>query len=139
VDRTGAVTALTQAEHLSGQSRAAGRWYARYLVLFGLAGIALALGVGRFGGWPGTLIVTGLYLGFVAVLTVWGLSRPAVMAGMGRLHGLTIGGSMALWGMTVGLGTTVFRDQLGWWLVGGLAMAVPAFIGAGIAFHRTRA
>jgi hypothetical protein len=138
MDRTEAVTALAQAEHLSGRSRAAGRWYARYLVLFGLAGIALAVGVGRFNGWPGTLIVTGLYLGFVAVITVWAVTRPAVMAGMGRLHGMAVGGSMALWGMTVGLGTTLFRDQPGWWLAGGLAMAVPAFIGAAIAFRRTR-
>ncbi len=139
MERTEAVTALTQAEHLSSRSRAAGRWYARYLVLFGLAGIALALGIGRFGGWPGTLIVTGLYLGFVGVLTGWALTRPAVMAGMGRLHGLTVGGSMALWGLTVALGTTFFRGQLGWWLAGGLAMAVPAFVGAAVAFRRTRA
>ena len=139
MERTEAVTALTQAEHLSSRSRAAGRWYARYLVLFGLAGIALALGIGRFGGWPGTLIVTGLYLGFVGVLTGWALTRPAVMAGMGRLHGLTVGGSMALWGLTVALGTTFFRGQLGWRLAGGLAMAVPAFVGAAVAFRRTRA
>ena len=139
MNHTEATIALTQAIRLSREARTAARWYARYLVLFGLAGIGLAVGVGRFGGWPGALIVTGIYIVFIGALSWWALTRPAVMAGMGRLHGMAIGSSMALWGMTVGVGTSFFSDQLGWWVAGGLAMAVPAFIGAAIAFRRTRA
>jgi hypothetical protein len=139
VDKFEATTALTEASRLSTEARAAGRWYARYLVLFGLAVLGLSVGVGRFSGSPGTMIVTGCYVAFIAGITAWAQTHRAVMRGMGRLHAVVIGSPMGLWALTVGLGTVYFADRLAWWLVGGLAMSVPAFVGAAVAFRRTRA
>lgn len=139
MDHIEASTALTQAAQLNRRGRSASRWYARYLVLFGCACIVLAVGVGLSGGFPVVLIVTGLYVAVVIGLSVWSMRHRVVMRGMGAMHTAVIIISMSLWAVTVGLGTTLFADQLGWWLGGGLAMAAPAFIGAVLVFRRTQA
>lgn len=59
------------------------------------------------------------------------------MAGFGRLHGAVIGTWAVLWVITVIIGSTRYQGQPGWWVVGGVAMAVPCLLGAVVAHHRT--
>lgn len=139
MDPTEAATALTQASQASTRARTAGRWYARYLVLYAVACFVLAVAIGASGGFPGVVVVSLLFAAAVVALSHWARSHPAVMRGMTGLHLTVVFSSMAVWAVTVFLGTAFFTGQLGWWLGGGLAMAAPALTGAAIAFRRTAA
>lgn len=132
-----ATTALHRASRLSDEARTAGRWYARYLVLYAIACFALAATMGWFGSAAGAIVISLLSAAFIVVLSVWAQSHPAVIRGMTTVHLAVVLSSMTLWLVTVVLGTRFFTDQLGWWVAAGLAMAVPPLIGAAIVSRRT--
>jgi hypothetical protein len=98
----------------------------------------LALLLGTFGGFLGAVIVTPVWAAFIAGLTAWSATHRATFRGMPHPHGAVIFSSMALWGVTLIVGLRYFTDELGWWLGGGVAMALPGLLGAVVVFRRTR-
>lgn len=118
--------------------RSSGSWYVKYLLACGVASLALAVAFG-FVQRPmlAVAISMPLWVAFVVGLSVWAARQPAA-SGVARVHLAVIVVWMAAWALTVGMGTTVFRGVLPWWVGGGLVMAATAFAGAWITHRRSR-
>ena len=132
-----ATQALQQAAHLQGRARSASRWYTRYLVVYGVVSFVFASLFGVVGNRWGAAVLTPLWAVFVALLSAWSFRKKTAILGFGRLHGIVIGAWAVLWGITVLVGSNRYQGQLGWWVAGGAAMALPCFVGAVVAHRRT--
>jgi hypothetical protein len=128
---------LDQAVRPSGAARRSSRWYRTYLLVFAAGSLVLSVGTGLWVGGPGVAVVTAIWAAFVALSSVWVTRKPTTIRGMKGLHlGVMLGWTVA-WVLTVVLGSTVFPDQLGWWVVGGLLTAAAPAVGAVLAHRRT--
>jgi hypothetical protein len=87
--------------------------------------------------WGATLL-TPLWAVFLTVLTVWSARKRTSLAGMARIHAAVIVSWAVLWGITVIVGSLYFQGRLGWWVAGGVAMAVPPLVGAWVTDRKTR-
>jgi hypothetical protein len=129
--------ALDQAARLSGRARRSTRWYGRYLLVFAAGSFAVSVLTGTLRGPSGVLVTTVLWMVFLVVTTVWIARKRTAIRGMTRLH-LPV---MVCWGLawagTVVIGEDHFADRIGWWLLGGVVVALPPLVGAALAFRRT--
>lgn len=132
-----ATRALENADRLSSKARLAGRWYARFLVLFGLASALFAASFSLASGQRASLTLTAVFLGVTFILLVWAQRQQTTLAGMGRIHAAVMTSWGVLWGVTVIVGTRLFAHEPAWWISGGVAMAAPCLVGAYVARRRT--
>lgn len=129
--------ALEQAARLSGQARRSTRWYGSYLLVFAAGSFAVSVLTGALQGPSGVLVTTLLWVAFLTVTTIWIARKKTAIRGMNRLH-LPVMLFWALaWGATVLIGEHYFADRIGWWVLGGVAVALPPLVGAALAFRRT--
>jgi hypothetical protein len=129
--------ALMQAARLSDQARRSTRWYGRYLLVFAAGSFVVSVLTGAVPGPYGVLVTTLLWAAFLLVTTLWIARKKTAIRGMTRLH-LPV---MVCWGLVwtanVLVGEHYFADRVGWWVLGGIAIALPPVVGAVVAFRRT--
>jgi hypothetical protein len=135
---TSARDLLGTAERLAQRSRRAARWYAVYLLLYGVGTFALALLIGLAPGPMGVGVGMGVWLVLLIGLTLYQRRQQALIKRFARLHLIVISTWAALWVGTVVVGTVVFVGDLTWWIPAGLVTALPALIGAAYVFRQTR-
>ena len=130
--------ALRRAAELSGRARRSSRWYVRYLLVFAVGSFAMSVLTGAFPGGPGVAVTTGLWAVFLAVTTGWISRKQTAIRGMTPLHLTVMAGWTVAWLATVLLGTSYFRGDLWWWVLGGAAVAACPAVGAVVAHRRSR-
>lgn len=135
---TSAQDLLGTAERLAQRSRRAARWYAVYLLLYGVGTFALALLIGIVPGPLGVGIGMGVWLVLLVGLTVYQRRQQALIKRFARLHLIVIATWATLWVITVVVGTVVFVGDLTWWVPAGVVTALPALVGAAYVFRQTR-
>lgn len=129
--------ALEQAARLSAQARRSTRWYASYLLVFAAGSFVASVLTGALRGPYGVLITTLLWAAFLVVTTLWIARKKTSIKGMTRLHLPVMVGWGLAWTSTVLIGEHYFADRIGWWVLGGAAVALSPLIGAALAFRRT--
>ncbi len=135
---TSAQDLIGTAERLAQRSRRAARWYAVYLLFYGVGTFALALLIGIAPGPLGVSLGMGLWLLLLVGLTVYQRRQRALIKRFARLHLIVISTWAVLWVVTVVVGTIFFVGDLTWWIPAGLVTALPALIGAAYVFRQTR-
>jgi hypothetical protein len=128
--------ALEQATRLSSRARRSTRWYGHYLLGFAAASLVMSVLTG-VSGRRGVLVVTVVWAVLIALSSVWVARQQTVIRGMTRLHLTVMLGWTVAWLVTVLVGTTTFSGQLGWWVLGGAAVALSPVLGAVVALRRT--
>lgn len=140
MDATTAGAALREADELGTRTRRAGRWYARYMLVFGggFGLMTLLLGLGPDAGpralwWA--LGLTGVWAVFVAVMVAWAFRRPV----QGELKGSTYVpgwvGTSLLYALALGVGLNL--DLTAWaWVVAALVVPLPLALSA-VRLHRS--
>ncbi len=129
---------LGTAERLAQRSRRAARWYALYLLLYGVGTFALALLIGIAPGPLGVSLGMGVWMVLLIGLTVYQRRQQALIRQFARLHLIVISTWAVLWVITVVVGTIFFVGDLSWWVPAGLVTALPALVGASYVFRQTR-
>ena len=137
MEHTEATEALAQAQRLNRETRSAGRWYVRYLLVYATASFAMASLFGVLGNRWGVWLLTPLWVVVIVVLSTWSARARTALVGFGRLHAAVIGAWAVLWGVTVIVGSSRYQGQPAWWVPCGVAMAVPCLVGAWVAHRRT--
>jgi hypothetical protein len=132
------VATNANAEQSRDRAVAAGRWFARYLVLVGLASAGLIVvqevyfsdGLARvLAGLPWLVVMIGL--------SWWAEHQSVYPKGATRYMGASIGIWLALYLVAVGPFVRLqFGDDLGAWLVAAVLLSVPFFASAGLVLRR---
>ena len=130
ISATASAADLRRAADLSGRAQRATRWYARYLLVFAAGSFALSVLTGTLPSRPGVLITTLLWVGLVVALSVYAARQRVAIRNFGRLHGAVMAGWTLAWCATVVLGGQFFAGRTWWWVLGGLAVALPPLVGA---------
>ena len=130
--------ALRRATELSGRARRSSRWYVGYLLVFAAGSFAVSVLTGAFPRPAGIAVTTGSWIAFLAVTTAWISRKQTSIRGMTRLHLTVMAGWTAAWLATVLLGTSLFRGDLWWWVLGGALVAASPTAGALVAHRRSR-
>jgi hypothetical protein len=134
-----AAAQLAAASRFEARARHEARWYVRFLALFGCASLALASAFAFLDPLVAVAVTTPLWCLFVGGLCWWAVTRRVAVRGYASLHLTVMGAWGAAWVVTVMVGANWLPDVWQWWFGGGLAMALVAFTGAGIAYPRSRA
>lgn len=139
MDNTEAAELLRRAEATTHQGRQAGKWFVRYLAIFGVASIPLSLLVGWSAGRPALLIPVMIgWAVLVAAAAIWSARQRGALKATKQISGAAFGGWAAAWGVTVAIGTTQFAGSLLWWLGGGMVMAAIMFAAAATTARKAR-
>ncbi|MEV0700173.1 hypothetical protein AB0I53_20005 [Saccharopolyspora sp. NPDC050389] len=133
-----AAAQLARADRLGAEARRGGRWYVRYLVVFGIASFAMAAAFAFVDSSTAVIVTMPLWIAFVVGISVWSATRKVGLRGFGSLHGMVMLAWTLAWITTVVVGGNWMPDVWQWWLGGGIAMAAIAFVGAGVAHRRSR-
>lgn len=138
MDKVDALAQLAQAQRLTATSRAAAGWYARYLILFGIASFALAASFAVVNPLTIAFVITPIWLVFVLGLTIGVvLRRKTAVRGYATIHSLVMVAWSVAWMLTVNL--TMAWGGWRWPILGGGVMALAAFVGAYVTHRRSRA
>ncbi|MFJ1867320.1 hypothetical protein ACIOD1_22145 [Streptomyces sp. NPDC088097] len=129
-DYAGAKEALARSAGLEHTARARSGWYARYLWVFAAGQLVLVPLALLWHGPAQAIAFAVLNAALVGGLSVYAARQRVVRRGFGLKHGLVIGTWGALFGVGVGLGTTVFADRTGFAVAAAVACALPPAIGA---------
>jgi hypothetical protein len=127
MEPTSAAEALDDAARLASLARQSGKWYARYLLLFALAAFLMSVAFGLVGPRTGALAITPLWVLFCVLINVYAARQRSSLRGTGRIHGAMIAAWAAAWLITV-LGSFSFHQALWWWVLGGVATAIPPLV-----------
>ncbi|MEU5849054.1 hypothetical protein [Saccharopolyspora shandongensis] len=133
-----AAAQLARAERLGAEARRGGRWYVRYMLVFGVGSFAMAAVFAFVDGKTATFVTMPLWIAFIVAISVWSATRKVGMRGFGALHGAVMLGWTLAWITTVVVGSNWMPDVWQWWIGGGVVMAAFAFAGAGVAHRRSR-
>lgn len=136
---TDATQSLAQANALTAKVRQSARWYGRYLLAYAVGAFALCLLFGLVPVKIAMVVGMPLWVMFIAALSVYAARSRTAMRGLGNIHAGVIGGWTVLWGTTITFGILRFQDWLPWWILGGIACALPGVIGAVVVYRRLRA
>lgn len=118
---------LREAERLSSRMRRSTLWYARYLLLFAVGSLGMAIGYAALGPKLGSWILTPIWLLFVLGISLYANRQRTQLRGLNRLNSLMIAAWAVAWTVTV-FGSFQFDQAVWWWLLGGAVMAVPPMV-----------
>ncbi|WP_433548717.1 hypothetical protein ACQPZG_29460 [Streptomyces sp. CA-294286] len=135
-EHANAVTALRRAEKLESASWRGSNWYVRFLLLYGAAQLVMAPALVLGQGLVGTASAVGVNTVVIAALSVYMARQRTLRRGFGVLHGAVVGSWGAAFGLTAGLGTTVFRGSPSFAVVATLACALPFAVAAWFEIRR---
>ena len=130
-----AAEALEDAARLASLARQSGKWYARYLLAYAIASFALAVTFALGGPRIGVLVITPLWVLFVAAISVYAARQRSSLRGAGRIQGAMIAAWTVAWGITL-FGSFSVHQALWWWVLGGVAMAIPPLVARHIVLRR---
>lgn len=139
MDNNQAAALLRQAEDTSNKARQGGRWFVRYLMIFGIASIPLSLLVAWSLGRP--LLLIPIMLGWgvlVAAAALWSRRQRGSLKSSSKVSTAAFAAWGVAWGITVGFGANYFQDSFLWWLGGGAVMTVIMFAAAAYTARRAR-
>lgn len=136
---TDAAESLARADVLTTKARRSTRWYGRYLLVYAAGAFALSLAFGLIPVKTAVIIVMPVWVVFLSATTAYAQRHKTAIKGLGTVQAWVIGSWAILWGLVISLGVSRFQDWLPWWILGGIALALPGLIGALIVFRRTRA
>jgi hypothetical protein len=122
-----AAEAIQHADRLTARARQGGRWYARYLLLYAVASVIIAIGFALVGPRWGATVITPIWVCFVVAISIYANRQQTSLRGTTRMHSLMIAAWAVLWLLTL-LGSFTFHQAIWWWVLGGVAMAVPPLI-----------
>ncbi len=133
MDTNQAAEFLRQAENTTHKGRQAGKWFAIYLAIFGVASIPLSLLVGWSAGRPALLMPVMIgWIVLVAAAAIWSTRQRGALKATKQVSGFAFAAWGLAWGITVVLGATFFTGSLLWWLGGGIVMAAIMFTAAAL-------
>jgi hypothetical protein len=127
VEPATAADALEDAARLASLARQCARWYARYLLLFAIAAFLMSLAFGLVGPKIGALAITPLWVLFVVLISVYAARQRSSLRGTARIHIAMIVAWTVAWLITV-VGSFSFHQAFWWWVLGGVATAVPPLV-----------
>lgn len=139
MDSNQAADLLRQAKTASTQGRQSGKWFARYLAIFGIVSIPLSLLTVWSLGRP-TLFIS-LMIGwgiFVAATAAWSVRQRGAPRASHKISAAAFASWGVVWAVTVIVGATFLEDSLVWWLGGGVVMAAIMFTAAAYTARRAR-
>lgn len=137
MDNTEATAALQHVDQIGDRARRTGIWYARYLVIFAAASAAVAISFGLIGPRLGAIVITPLWVVVVVGLSVWAGRQKSQPRGMKNVHLAVIGAWTVAWLVTLGF-SFVVDQAMWWWIVGGIAMAIPPLVGRAAILRRMK-
>lgn len=129
-ERADAAAALARAASLRAEVHRMSRWYAHYLLVYGIAAFVTTLLVGMLPGAAGVGVAMGLWAAVIGGLSVYAARQRVSRRGFARRHGGIIGVWAALYGVVLAVGATEYPGDLAWWLPGAALVALPALAGA---------
>jgi hypothetical protein len=135
MEPSSATEALNDAARLASLARQSGKWYARYLLAYALASFAMAVAFALVGPRIGALAITPLWVLFCALISVYAARQRTTLRGAGRINGAMIAAWAVAWGITV-FGSFSVHQALWWWVLGGVAMAIPPLVARQIVLRR---
>ncbi len=139
MDSNQAAALLRQAETTTHQARRAGKWFAIYLAIFGIASIPLSLLVAWSHGRPSVAIPIMLgWVVLVAAAAIWSARQRGALKATKKISAFAFVAWGIAWAITVSLGASLFADSLLWWLAGGVVMALIMFSAAAYTARRAR-
>lgn len=132
IDATTAAAALRDSSSLAQRATREGRWYARYMTVFGLgfAGMTLLLGLGPDRPWW-PVATTGAWAVLVFAMVAWATRRPVQPSIRARRYVAGWVGTGLAYGAALfaGLG----RELPVWaWLAAAVVVALPLLISAAL-------
>ncbi|WP_190816769.1 hypothetical protein [Saccharopolyspora pogona] len=80
-----AAAQLARADRLGAEARRGGRWYVRYLLVFGVASFVLAAVFAFVDNSTAVVVGTPLWIVFVVGISVWAATRRVGLRGFGAL------------------------------------------------------
>lgn len=125
-----AAAALAHADALEAEVRRHSQWYARFLVLYGVAALLMVLMIGLNPGPVGAIASMAVWVSALTGLLIYAFKQPVTRAGFARRHVLIIGSWGALYLAVLLPGSAWFEGDLAWWLPGAFVVALPGLIGA---------
>jgi hypothetical protein len=135
MEPTSATEALNDAARLASLARQSGKWYARYLLAYAIASFTVAVAFALGGPRIGVLVITPLWVLFVAVISVYAARQRSSLRGAGRIHLAMIAAWTVAWGITL-VGSFSVHQALWWCVLGGVAMAIPPLVARHIVLRR---
>ncbi|MFJ4879327.1 hypothetical protein ACIP93_29570 [Streptomyces sp. NPDC088745] len=135
---TDAVTALGRARKMEGAARRGSNWYARYLLVFGVAQFGFVPLVVLWHGALATAVTMTGYAVMIVLLSVYAAGQRTARRHFGLRHGLLIGSWALLYAATIVLhGRDGWADSVPLAVGGALACALPLLAGAAYELRRT--
>ncbi|WP_405087875.1 hypothetical protein [Microbispora sp. NBC_01389] len=122
--------ALRSAANASQRLRARARWASTKLVVFGVSIGLVTAGVGLIESKLLKAAVFAAWGALVVVMTVWERGRLVHLAGTRRRISPYWGGSFALYGVALAVGTGETIGDLAYWLPASVIVPLPMLIGA---------
>lgn len=126
------------AQRLAAEARPHYRRYAGYLLLLAVGAILASLTLGTFPGPLGALVSVVLWAGPLVLVLRCFRGQRRVLQRFAVLHGVTIMTWASVWIITVLFGLMSFGHLPLWWLIGGIASALPPLVAAFVVLRAAR-
>jgi hypothetical protein len=136
VDGPDALAHLAQAEKMQQAVRRQAKWYARYLVLFGVATIPAVTAAGFIQGPVSGLAFALVWCVFVFAVTLWSQRFGVNRRGFGRVHAIWLVSWLVCYMAVLFIGVALFPHNLAWFLPGAVVTSIPCFVTAYLEAHR---
>lgn len=131
-----AAEALRQADKVESAAWRGSDWYLRFLLVYGLAQLAMAPVLVLGQGPVSIFVPVGVNTAVVLGLSVYTARQRTVRRGFGIRHGAVIGSWGVAWALTASLGTTVLHESPSFAVLATLACALPFAVGAWFEIRR---
>jgi hypothetical protein len=125
-----ALAHLAQAEKMQQAVRRQSQWYARYLVIFGIATIPVVTAAGFIEGPVSALTFALVWCVFVFVISMWSRRFGASRRGFARVHAIWLFTWMLCYMAVLFIGVALFPRDLAWFLPGAVVTSIPCFVTA---------
>ncbi|HEY9374583.1 hypothetical protein [Streptomyces sp.] len=121
--------ALTHSRAMEEAVRRQSRWYVRYLIVYGVAQLALVPAVLLWHGPMAVGVSTTLFALCVTGLSFYAAKQRSVRRGFGLRHGLIIASWGVLYAATLAIGPRVAPDSVPFAIAAALCCGVPMAVG----------
>ncbi|MFZ0122349.1 MAG: hypothetical protein WAL99_23480 [Pseudonocardiaceae bacterium] len=128
--------ALAHAEWLGRRVTDRSRWYGQFLVAFGAVVMVVTPLWGLVTSGAAAVVLNIAWVVFIMAIPIYVRRQPVAGRGMGRRYVVVIGVWAVIYAAVLVPGFAVFPHNPAWWIPGGLAAALPFYIGAYREHHR---
>ncbi|MEV6836729.1 hypothetical protein AB0N17_19845 [Streptomyces sp. NPDC051133] len=121
--------ALARVRKLDAAVRRESRWGVRHLALYAVAGFVFTFVVGMLDG-PAIAVASVVWAAFTVGISLWAARQKVHREGYGRRQRVVIAVWGAVYAVVICLGSEQHDANPLWWLLGAVATAAPAAVGA---------